>query len=131
MIARNVSKIEVEEWKKNAKEEDKKKQQAVEAKNIADSLIYTSEKTLQDNKAREVEPAFAKSFGEAREKISALKDAQKGDNMEIIKQKTQELSEAIQKVGAELYKHTEQPKTEEKPKDAEEPKADEGKYTEK
>ena len=68
------------------------------------------------------------------DKISALKDAQKGDNMEEIKSKTKDLSEFIQKVGAELYKNA--PK--DGPADAkgsgeakDEPKADEGKYTEK
>ena len=33
-----------------------------------------------------------------------MKDAQKGDNIEEIKSKTKDLSETIQKIGAELYK---------------------------
>ncbi|MCX6724011.1 MAG: molecular chaperone DnaK [Candidatus Staskawiczbacteria bacterium] len=133
-----LSKEEIEKMKKDAEihaSEDKKKQEAIEIKNSADALVYTCEKTLQDNKAREVEPAFAKSFGEARDKIASLKDAEKGDNMEEIKAKTKDLSETIQKIGAELYK---QQKPEDKTsgssetkKDGGEPKADEGKYTEK
>jgi molecular chaperone DnaK len=125
-----ISKEEVERMKKDAEmhaTDDKKRQEAIEIKNAADALIYTSEKTLKENEAKEKEPAFAKSFSEAREKINALKDAQKSDNMEEIKTKTQELSTVIQKVGAELYKQSaqDQPKS-----DGQEPKAEEGKYTE-
>ena len=126
-----ISKEEVERMKKDAEmhaSDDKKKQETIETKNTADALIYTSEKTLKENAAKEAEPAFAKSFGEVKGKIGALKDAQKGDNMEEIKAKTKELSDAIQKVGAELYKQQPQAGGEEKPK--ENGDAEEGKYTE-
>ena len=110
-------------------EEDKKKQSLIEAKNLADNLIYASEKTLKES-ADKI-PADLKK--DAEEKIDGLKKAKEGDNIEEIKNKTQELSQAIQKVGAELYKQ--QPKQEEKPEDKpknnEEPKAEEGNYTEK
>ncbi|MEK7080563.1 MAG: molecular chaperone DnaK [Patescibacteria group bacterium] len=125
-----ISKEEVEKMKKEAEihaEEDKKKQEMIEIKNVADALVYTSEKTLKENEAKAGEPAFTKSFGEVKDKISALKDALKSDNIEEIKTKTQELSEAVQKIGAELYKQA--PK-EEKPKE-EGNNAEEGKYTEK
>jgi molecular chaperone DnaK len=68
---------------------------------------------------------------EAEDKINALKEAQKSDNIEEIKTKTKELSEFIQKIGAELYKQQTPPAGEEKkPDEGEEPKAEEGKYTE-
>lgn len=128
-----ISKEEVEKMKKEAElhaEEDKKKQGLIEARNIADSLIYTSEKTLAENKDKENEPAFAKIFGEAKEKIEALKKAKEGDNIEDVKTKTQALSETIQKAGAELYKQA--PKAGENPKEEKkEDSAEEGKYTEK
>ena len=136
-----ISKEEVERMKKDAEmhaAEDKNKQEMIEIKNTADALVYTCEKTLQDNKAKEVEPAFAKSFGEARDKINALKDAQKNDNIEEIKSKTKELSETIQKIGAELYKQSASDASASADASAgqagetkEEPKAEEGKYTEK
>jgi len=133
-----ISKEEVEKMKKDAEmhaAEDKKKQEVIETKNAADTLVYSCEKTLADNKAKETEPAFAKSFGEARDKINALKDAQKGDNIENIKAKTQELSATIQKIGAELYKSASAQsgsgETKQQSKDDEQPKAEEGKYTEK
>ncbi|MDO8486237.1 MAG: Hsp70 family protein, partial [Candidatus Staskawiczbacteria bacterium] len=139
-----ISKEEIEKMKKDAElhaEEDKKKQDAIEAKNIADALIYTSEKTLKDNEAKATEPAFAESFGEVKQKIEMLKKAKESDNIEEIKKSTQVLSEAIQKVGAELHKQT--PKAEgtdkgsaegtEEPSDEgkENDNTEEGKYTEK
>lgn len=123
-----ISKEEIERMKKDAEihaAEDKKKQEAIETKNIADTLIYTCEKTIKDAEDK----IKAEEKKEIEEKIDALKNAQKGDNMEEIKSKTQDLSSAIQKIGAELYKQ--QPKQDEKPKDGEEPKAEEGKYKEK
>jgi len=125
-----ISKEEVEKMKKEAElhaDEDKKKQGLIEVRNVADALIYTSEKTLKENEVKGGEPAFAKSFGEVKDKINALKEAQKGDNIEEIKTKTQDLSQTIQKIGAELYK---QQKPEDKPKD-EKNNTEEGKYTEK
>lgn len=122
-----ISKEEVERMKKDAEmhaAEDKKKQELIEAKNIADTLIYTSEKTIKDAKDK-IKPEDKK---EIEEKISNLKESQKSDNVEDIKAKTQDLSAAIQKIGAELYKQEpQQPKQDEKKDD----NAEEGKYTEK
>ena len=131
-----MSKEEIERMKKEAElhaEEDKKKQAEIEAKNIADSLVYASEKTLKENEAKGKEPAFAESFGGAKEKIETLKNALKGDNIEEIEAKTQELSVVMQKIGTELYKNNPQAgeaKPEDKPKN-DENNAEEGKYTEK
>jgi len=122
-----ISKDEVERMKKDAEihaADDKKKQETIEIKNTADALVYTCEKTLKDA-GDKIKPEDKKQVDD---KINALKDAQKNDNIEEIKTKTKDLSETIQKIGAELYK---QQKPEEKPKDGEEPKAEEGKYTEK
>ncbi len=122
-----ISKDEVERMKKDAEihaADDKKKQETIEIKNNADALVYTCEKTLKDA-GDKIKPEDKK---QVEDKINALKDAQKNDNIEEIKSKTKDLSETIQKIGAELYK---QQKPEEKPKDGEEPKAEEGKYTEK
>src|SRR3989338_2538926 len=131
-----LSKEEVEKMKQDAQlhaAEDKKKQESIETKNLADAMVYTAEKTLKDNEKKEAEPAFAESFGAAKEKIAALKEAQKSDNIEDIKAKTKDLSEHMQKIGAELYK-TQSPnasKDTEAPKDKEEPKAEEGEFKEK
>ncbi|MBI2054322.1 MAG: Hsp70 family protein, partial [Candidatus Staskawiczbacteria bacterium] len=134
-----LSKEEIEKMKKEAElhaEEDKKKQSLIETKNLADSLVYTSEKTLKES-GDKIQADIKK---EAEEKIEALKKAKEGDNIEDIKNKTQELSQAIQKVGTELYKQQPQnppsgegknPNGQENPKNNEEPKAEEGEYKEK
>lgn len=91
-----ISKEEVERMKKDAEahaSEDKKKQEVIEVKNIADALVYTCEKTLKDA-GDKIKPEEKK---EVEDKINALKEAQKSDNIEEIKTKTQELSQTIQK----------------------------------
>jgi len=128
-----ISKEEVERMRKDAEvhaAEDKKKQEAVEVKNTADALVYTCEKTLKDA-GEKIKPEEKK---EVEDKINALKEAQKGDNIEEIKTKTKDLSETIQKIGAELYKQQaasdKQQGGQDKPKD-EGNNAEEGKYKEK
>jgi len=120
-----ISKEEVEKMKKDAEAhaaEDKKRQEIIEAKNMADTLIYTCEKTLREA-GDKIKPEERR---EVENRINALKDAQKSDNIEEIKAKTQELSQAIQKIGAEMYKQQGQQKPPEESGNAEE-----GKYTEK
>jgi len=99
-----LSKEEVEKMKKDAEihaAEDKKKQEGIEVKNLADAMVYTAEKTLREN--TEKIPTEAKKDAEV--KLTALKDSQKTDNMDDIKAKTKELSDVMQKIGAELYKN--------------------------
>ncbi|MBI2449982.1 MAG: molecular chaperone DnaK [Candidatus Nealsonbacteria bacterium] len=120
-----LSKEEVERMKKEAEmhaAEDQKKRESIEAKNLADNLVYTTEKTLRE--AGDKVSADVKK--EITEKVEALKKVKDGDNIEEIKQKTSELSQAIQKVGAELYKAAQQEKKPEEKKGPEE-----GQYKEK
>jgi molecular chaperone DnaK len=121
-----ISKEEVERMKKDAEmhaSEDKKKQENIEVKNSADALIYTCEKTIKDS-GDKIKPEDKKLV---EDKITALKDAQKADNIDDIKAKTKDLSETIQKIGAELYKQQTPPQDQ---KPGEDKGAEEGKYTE-
>jgi len=129
-----LSKEEVEKMKKDAEihaAEDKKKQEVIEVKNNADALVYTCEKTIKDA-GDKIKPEDKKMV---EDKIVSLKDSQKTDNIEEIKSKTKDLSDTIQKIGAEIYKEQPQqgaqPNPDEKdlPKD-DQPNAEEGKYTE-
>ena len=107
-----ISKEEVERMKKEAEMhavEDKKKQELIEVKNIADTLIYTTEKTLRES-GDKISPEIKK---EVEEKIEDLKKIKDNDNIEETKQKTQELSQIIQKIGAEMYKQTSEEKSSE------------------
>jgi len=106
-----LSKEEVEKMQKDAEahaEEDKKKREAIEAKNSLETLIYSSEKALKDA-GDKVKLETGKAV---TEKIDAAKEALKSDDTEKIKKTGDELSEIIQKVGAELYSQqkTEEPK---------------------
>ncbi len=97
-----LSKDEVERMVKDAQahaEEDRKKRELTEAKNMADSLIYTAEKSLRD--AGDKVPADIKTSVEA--KIKSLKDALPNGTLEDIKNKTQELSLETQKIGQAMY----------------------------
>ncbi len=111
-----MSKEEIEKMKKEAElhaEEDKKKRELIEARNSAESLIYTSEKTLREAGDN---PAISGIKKEVQEKIDELKKVKDGDNLEEIKSKTTALSETIQKIGAELYKSAQSQNSQEKEK---------------
>ena len=101
----SLSKDEIEKMKKDAElhaEEDKKKREAVEAKNMADTLIYTAEKALRD--AGDKVPVEIKT--EVESKIEELKKVKEGSDMEAIKRASQELSTSLQKIGELLYKQS-------------------------
>jgi molecular chaperone DnaK len=98
-----LSKEEIEKMKKDAEvhaEEDKKKKEAIEAKNMADTLVYTTEKALRDAGDK----ITADEKKPVEEKIEALKKVKDTDDSEAIKKATEELSQEAQKIGEKLYK---------------------------
>jgi molecular chaperone DnaK len=102
-----VSKDEADRMKREAEvnaEADKKKQEAVTVKNNADNLIYTTEKTLRD--IGEKIPAASKK--ELEDLIEGLKKVKDTDNIEDVKAKTDQLSQAVSKAGAEFYQKNQQ-----------------------
>ncbi|MDO8619968.1 MAG: molecular chaperone DnaK [bacterium] len=99
-----LSKEDIEKMSKDAeahKDEDAKKRELVEVKNLAEQLVYTAEKTLKDNKEK-VPEASAKLV---EEKITGLKSVKDGADAGAIKSATEALSQELQKVGQELYKN--------------------------
>jgi molecular chaperone DnaK len=80
-------------------EEDKRRKELVEAKNHAEALIHTSEKTMSD--AGDKVPAADKSTIEAA--IADLRSALEGDDAAAIKAKTDALAQASMKLGEHLY----------------------------
>jgi molecular chaperone DnaK len=99
-----LSKEEIEKMTKDAEinaAEDQKKKDVIEAKNSAENLIYQSEKTLKEG-GEKIEEELKK---EVETKIEELKKIKDSDNIEELKQKTEMLSEAIQKVGAQIYQN--------------------------
>ena len=97
-----LSDAEIEQMVKDAEinaEKDKARRALVEAKNHAESLIHTTDKTLKE--AGDKVPAADKAAAE--QAIAALKAAAEGDDVEAIQAKTQALQEASMKVGQALY----------------------------
>ncbi|MEX2053250.1 MAG: molecular chaperone DnaK, partial [Candidatus Paceibacterota bacterium] len=79
--------------------DDAKKKELVEARNMAESLVYSSEKALKD--AGDKVSADDKKGIE--EKIETLRKAKDSDSLDEIKKATEELSQAIQKIGQAMY----------------------------
>ncbi len=80
--------------------EDKKRRDAVEARNQADNLIHTTEKSLKD--LGDKVPAADKSAIESA--ISDLKGVIDGGDASVIKSKTEALAEVSMKLGEQMYK---------------------------
>ncbi len=80
--------------------EDKKRREAVEAKNQADALVHSTEKALGEH-GDKVGPEERTAIENA---IASLKEAIKGDDAEDIKAKTQALATASMKLGEAMYK---------------------------
>jgi molecular chaperone DnaK len=80
--------------------DDKKRREAVEAKNQADSLIHMTEKSLGEHGDK----VGAEERTGIETALAALKEALKGDDAEDIKAKTQSLATASMKLGEAMYK---------------------------
>lgn len=99
----NMSKEDVEKAVKEAEqfaEEDKKRKEAVDTRNEADQMVYQCEKILADegDKFSETDKT------ELQTKIDALKEALKGEDIDAIKSKQEELTQQFYKISEELYK---------------------------
>ncbi len=118
-----MSDTEVEKLIKEAeanREVDKKKKEAIEARNHADSLVYQSEKTLEESKGKyeEADGEDAKVKLEELKKVLANADADK-DTLEWA---TKSLSDVMMKIGQAIYAHA----GDAKPEEAGEKKNDDG-----
>lgn len=98
----HLSKDEIERMKKDAEAhaaDDKKRREAIEVKNMAEAMVYTTEKMMKE--AGDKAPVEDKKIVE--EKLEALKKLKDSDDLEAIKKAADELATAAQKVGAALY----------------------------
>jgi len=115
--ARNsLTEEEIKRMQKEAEthaDEDKKKKELIEAKNIAEQMTYTAEKALKD--AGDKVPTETKDS--VQSKIDAVHAVKTKDDMEAIKKATEELSTEMQKIGEYMNKQNAsagEAKTEEK-----------------
>jgi molecular chaperone DnaK len=104
-----LSKAEVEKMQREAESfaaEDAKRKEEVETRNSADSLVYTTEKTLREHGDK----IRADLKQDVEGKIAAVRTALQGQDVNAISKSTQELSEAVQKIGSSVYQQPSQEK---------------------
>ncbi len=104
----NMSKDDIDKAVKEAEAyaaEDKKRREAVDVRNNADQMVYQTEKTVADfgDKLSEEEKGKIEAAKEA------LKEALKGDDIDAIKARQEELQKEIFAVSEKIYKATQQP----------------------
>ena len=100
-----LSKEEIEKMQKDAEAhaaDDAKKKEVAEAKNLAEQLIYTTEKALKDA-GDKVSEEIKKAV---EEKVSELKNVKDKDDVSAIKTATENLSKEIQKIGEHMQKNS-------------------------
>ncbi|MVS99148.1 molecular chaperone DnaK [Devosia marina] len=98
-----LSDADIEQMVKDAEanaEADKKKREAVEAKNQGESLVHSTEKSLADYGDK----VSAEDKAAIETAIADLKSVLEGDDAEAIKEKTATLAEASMKLGEAMYK---------------------------
>ncbi|MDP2730659.1 MAG: molecular chaperone DnaK [Dehalococcoidales bacterium] len=115
-----LSKEEVGKMQREAEmhaSEDAKRREEIEVRNTADTLAYTAEKTLREQKDKI--PSDLNQ--EVESKVQAVRSALQGTDAEAIKRATQELNETLQKVGQAVYQQQQPPPGGETPPGGEQP----------
>jgi molecular chaperone DnaK len=101
-----LSESDIEKMVKDAEAnaaEDKRRREAVDAKNHADALVHSTEKALAEHGSK-IEDGDRRAIEDA---LSDLREALKGDDAESIKAKTNTLAQASMKLGEAMYKQAE------------------------
>ncbi|PIN84666.1 MAG: molecular chaperone DnaK [Candidatus Diapherotrites archaeon CG11_big_fil_rev_8_21_14_0_20_37_9] len=107
--SQKLSEEEIEKMKKDAEahsEEDKKKRDEVETLNNADSVVYSTEKMIEETKGKIPENAV-KAITEKNDELKKLISAEKKDIAKI-KEKLEELNKIVQEASTELYKQAQE-----------------------
>ena len=103
----NMSKDDIDKAVREAEqfaEEDKKRKDAIDAKNNADQMVYQTEKLLSEDGDK-----FSADDKAALEtKLNALKEALKADNLDAIKSTQEDLTNKFYEVSQKLYQQTQQ-----------------------
>jgi len=81
------------------RDEDARRKSQIEARNKADSLVFAAEKLLREQ-GEQISPALK---SEVESKIEAVKKAMEQDDTEAINRAADDLSQTMQKIGAEMY----------------------------
>jgi molecular chaperone DnaK len=97
-----LSKDDVDKMVRDAQEhaeEDRQRREQVETRNQADALAFQAERTLRDLGDK----VSSEDKADVEGKITAVREALKGDDLDAIKRTSQELAEALQRVGTAAY----------------------------
>jgi len=109
-----LSDTEIERMKKEAEEheaEDIKRKEKVEIRNNADAMVHNTEKTLEELKDK-----FSKEDKENIEKaLKELRESLTGDDIKKIKEKTDTLTQVLQKASANIYQQAAQQRQQQAP----------------
>ncbi len=103
----NMNKEDVEKAVKDAERyaaEDKKRREAIDIRNGADQMVYQTEKTMSELGGK----ISAEDKQNLEGKLSALKEALKGEDMEAIKARQEELQQAFYAVSSKVYQAAQQ-----------------------
>lgn len=120
----NLDKDEVEKARKDAEahaEEDKKKREAIEAKNHLENAVYQAEKLKTDNKEKISEDDIKKidaAITEAKKKIES-------ESKEDLEKALKDLNDVIMPIGAKMYEETQKDAADSGAKDSESESKDE------
>jgi len=100
-----LSKEDVEKMKKDAEAhatEDKKKQELIEARNLADTMVYTTEKMMKDVEEKKINVTDEEK-NKVNDALKVIKEVKDKDDVEAIKKAGEELSKVAQAVGMKMY----------------------------
>ncbi len=103
----NMSKDDIDKAVREAEqfaEEDKKRKDAIDARNNADQMVYQTEKLLSE----EGDKFSADDKSALETKVNTLKEALKGDNIDAIKSAQEDLTNKFYEVSQKLYQQTQQ-----------------------
>ena len=111
-----LSQEEIEKMQKEAEQhaaDDQKRKEEVETRNMADNMAYQAEKMLRENADKVTDDLKSEIEG----KVTEVRNALNGTDIEAINNVTQQLSESMQKLGAAVYEQAGPPPGEEAPVD--------------
>ncbi len=101
-----LSKEEIEKMRKDAElhaADDKKKQELIEARNLADTMVYTTEKMMKDVEEKKIAAVTEDEKKAVTEALAKVKEVKDKDDVEAIKKAGDELSKVAQAVGTKMY----------------------------
>ena len=124
-----LSKEEIEKMRQEAEAhaaEDRQQKELIETRNQADTLIFSTEKALKES-GDKIKPEDKK---EVEDKLAELKKVKDSSEIEPLKKAINELSQIIQKIGAQLYQKVQEEKAEQSEPEIKGKKPVEGEYEE-